>query len=491
MHIQPTDWGKIEWLHLKEKNNANQSMNIGRTVISPHSHQVRHVHYGQEQMLYILSGEGIYRINGQEQRYGKGAIIYMEAGSTHETINDTDFPICELLVSNPVGTQPPSSQMMKWTMQSEDNLLYAAVESLRGQFIDPLNLPLTIFDVNWKIVYQSPHLPDFCRRHCNPEEKPEQCACMKACRHDGTLREFICPMGLRLYSMPVIFQKEIIGTVRGGFILLSGSTRQKHAGLYDMPESAALSIRRMIEELASSLVNYCDFNHTRRELLDKEEAIRNSQKQGELLKQDLQTARDTVTNLKINHHFLFNTLNSMASMALQDGSERLYNSIIDLSDLFRYTMRTNRRFIAFERELEYLNHYLNLQKLRYREDLCISYDLDDNLEGIAVPFNFLQPIAENAFVHGFDRDARCRKIWIVAKIEKGQVVISITNNGTPLHPITLNRVNRSLASGSHGLSMIYTKLRDAFNEKFSINLISTVQGTTVRVIFPAQQIEEE
>lgn len=92
MKIQETEWGYVEWQHIHEENNPRQSMNIGRTVILPGKHQVEHVHYGQEQLVYILSGEGIYVIDGERKRCSQGAVLYMEAGSTHETINDTDEP---------------------------------------------------------------------------------------------------------------------------------------------------------------------------------------------------------------------------------------------------------------------------------------------------------------------------------------------------------------------------------------------------------------
>lgn len=174
MKIQETDWGYVEWQHIHEEDNPRQSMNIGRTVILPGKHQVEHVHYGQEQLVYILSGEGIYVINGERRRCAEGAVLYMEAGSTHETINDTGEPICELLVSNPVsGAREITMREMKRMDSSGKNALYAAVESLRAPLIEPLNLPLTIFDAEWRTVLQTPHFPAFCKKHCDPEKHPE------------------------------------------------------------------------------------------------------------------------------------------------------------------------------------------------------------------------------------------------------------------------------------------------------------------------------
>lgn len=495
MRIQETDWGYVEWQYIHDENSPKQSMNIGRTVIYPGKHQVEHVHYGQEQMVYIQSGEGIYIINGVRKRYRAGAILYMEAGSTHETINDTEMPICELLVSSSVsGTREISMQDFRGMGGGGNNTLYAAVESLRGSFIDPLGLPLTIFDAKWNTVLQTPHFPSFCKKHCDPEHRPETCACMGACKlsRSNTCTEYVCPMSLRTYSVPIIHNDLCIGVVRGGFILLSEAQVEAHEGLYDMPESAALSIKKLLLEIANNIVNYCVFDDARKELESKEQAIQTSEKTGALLRQNLQIAQDTVTDLKINHHFLFNTLNCMASMALQDGSERLYDGIIDLADLFRYTMKTDCRFVPFEKELAYLNNYLNLQKLRYRKGLKLEYDLTDDLLGVAVPFNFLQPIVENAFIHGFEKNVKERQIRLRTRVTQGRATIDIYNNGAVIDPITLNRVNRSLAAGSgHGLSLIYAKLAAAFGENFTMTIVSQKDGTCVSVNIPAENLQEE
>ncbi|MDO4287769.1 MAG: histidine kinase [Eubacterium sp.] len=494
MKIQETDWGYVEWQHLREEGNPNQSLSVGKTLIFPGKTQIHHVHYGQEQVVYILSGEGLYTINGTTRRYGKGTVIYMEAGSTHETVNDTDAPLCELLISNPIsGAREISMEAIQTMEASGSNLLYAATESLRSQLIDPLNLPLIIFDAQWQTVLQTPYFPDFCKRHCNPEKTPESCACMKACTFVGTAscKEFICPMNLRIYSVPIVHNGNLIGVVRGGFILLSGSHTKKYQGLYDMPESAAHSIKKLLAEIANTIVTYCVFDDARRDLSAKEEAIQAFEKNSAILEKNLMLAQDTVTNLKINHHFLFNTLNCMASMALRDGSERLYDSIIDLADLFRYTMKTDCRFIAFEKELAYLNNYLNLQKLRYRKGLNIVYDLSDDLLGAAVPFNFLQPIVENAFIHGFSKAKGEKRLYIRSVVESQRARITIKNNGTAIDPITLNRVNRSLASSGHGLSMIYAKLTSAFGENFTMHIDSDQGEVIVKIDIPVTYIQEE
>ena len=78
----------------------------------------------------------------------------------------------------------------------------------------------------------------------------------------------------------------------------------------------------------------------------------------------------------------------------------LYQSIIDLSKMLRYSVRIRGRQIPLAVELDYLEAYLKLQKLRYPVGFSYKISMDPELEQAIVPFNFLQPVAENAFTHG-------------------------------------------------------------------------------------------
>ena len=94
---QKTEWGSVEWLHLQKKNESN--MSVGFVNMDPNTHAKRHIHYGQEQMLFILEGEGYYVINGEKTDFEPGSVFVMPADCSHETFNTGQGTIRELLVS--------------------------------------------------------------------------------------------------------------------------------------------------------------------------------------------------------------------------------------------------------------------------------------------------------------------------------------------------------------------------------------------------------
>ncbi|CZR98370.1 Sensor histidine kinase YehU [Clostridioides difficile] len=348
---------------------------------------------------------------------------------------------------------------------SESTLnLYAAIESIRGQFIDPFKIPLIIYDDSWNIVLKNPYFPLFCFEKCNPMKFPQNCDCMN--RKSGN--QFVCKHGITIYNIPILYKNNSIGVIRGGYVLLSDlNLDTTHSNLYDIPEGAARSIKRLLKQISKNIINFCSFNDIRKDLQEKENTIARTYHYGEQLEMNLKVAQDMVTNLRINHHFLFNTLNSMASIALDDGSYDLYSAIIDLSKMFRYTMRSDLRFVELESEILYIKNYLNLQKLRYGDALKVNYLIPKKLYSLSVPFNFIQPIVENAFTHGFRDIDTEKRVEIIARVDSEYAIMEIHNNGTILEENSIDKIKAGIRSNNgHGLSLIYTKFTSAYGNDF-------------------------
>jgi LytS/YehU family sensor histidine kinase len=106
---------------------------------------------------------------------------------------------------------------------------------------------------------------------------------------------------------------------------------------------------------------------------------------------------------QINPHFLFNALNTLYGTALQEGAERTGEGIEKLGSMMRFMLQENmQEKISLSREIEYLNNYINLQKLRTdtSPDITIHVAIEDVVSNIQVPPMLLIPFVENAFKHG-------------------------------------------------------------------------------------------
>lgn len=494
MRIQKTDWGQIEWLHNAEKGNALQSMEVGISTVLPGKQIKPHIHYGHEQMLYILSGQGYYYINGERQEYKQGMHFYIPADSTHETIPTGDEPTNELTISNPVFSNVEITDVQQDDVSVlSENILYTAVEAIQEQLLQQIAAPFTIFDNTWNMISQGGIFPVFCDEKCHANQDRANCQCMKI-REVSDFSflknmQFRCPYGLTVVQLGIVYNDSVLGVIRGGHMLLSEQDMKEQENLSVTPASTFYSIQRKLTQIVNSIIKFCNFHEARKELLEKDEQIRIAETDSAALRQNLSAAQDNVTNLKINHHFLFNTLNSMASMALTGRKMDLYTSIISLSKMFRYTMATDLKFVPFSEEVEYLQTYLNLQRLRYGDSLSVDIDIPKDLMDIQVPFNFLQPIVENAFTHGFAVEMEQKKVMVHAGRSGDTVLIHMFNNGRHLDEVTLRRVEKSLENNSgHGLSLIYAKLKSAYQDTFTMEFESQEGiGVTVLVTIPVKE----
>lgn len=133
---------------------------------------------------------------------------------------------------------------------------------------------------------------------------------------------------------------------------------------------------------------------------------------------------------QLNPHFLFNTLNTITQL-VYDNPKGAEEMITSLSELLRAVLAAqNRREVTLDEEIELLESYLSIQKVRFADRLNISYDIEPSAANIAVPTLLLQPLAENAIKHGITPDRSPGTVFVRAK-SKGQnrLCIEISDTG--------------------------------------------------------------
>jgi sensor histidine kinase YesM len=171
---------------------------------------------------------------------------------------------------------------------------------------------------------------------------------------------------------------------------------------------------------------------------------------------------------QINPHFLYNSLNSIASLAPIDAvkTQKMAHS---LSDLFKYSInRKDKKMSTIKDEIEMVKSYLEIEKIRFGERLQFDIEVDKEVENYEIPLFLIQPLVENAVKHGISQNEGNGKI--VLKIDKNakELIISVSDNG-PNFP-------EGLVSG-HGLQTVYDLLRLSYSENASLNWTNTPEKT--------------
>lgn len=134
---------------------------------------------------------------------------------------------------------------------------------------------------------------------------------------------------------------------------------------------------------------------------------------------------------KVNPHFLYNTLNSIAGLSIHQGAKARQMTIA-LAELFRYSLnKKNDTLIAVEEEVEMVENYLMIEKIRFEDKLEVSIEVDDAARRLKVPKFILQPLVENAVKHGLRKSDAKGIIRVLIKSNAGKLDIMIYDNGSP------------------------------------------------------------
>lgn len=149
------------------------------------------------------------------------------------------------------------------------------------------------------------------------------------------------------------------------------------------------------------------------------------------LEAQLVRAQLAALKMQLQPHFLFNTLNSISDMALED-PRKTVQMIARLGDFLRLTVETNgTQQTDLEQELVFLKNYLEIEQIRFRDRLRIEYDIPPETLPARVPNLILQPLVENAIKHGIAKSLGAGKITIRARTDGRILRLEIRNDGSP------------------------------------------------------------
>ena len=179
---------------------------------------------------------------------------------------------------------------------------------------------------------------------------------------------------------------------------------------------------------------------------------------------------------QINPHFLFNVLNTMTSL-IRTNPEKAREVTIDLSNYLRYNLDNNVKSVELIKELNQVNTYIKIEKVRFGDKLNILYDVDESLYNFQIPSLIIQPLVENSIKHGIlkKRDNGCVKI-IIKKIDK-DIEITIEDDGVGIEQSIIDNLDKQIKENI-GLKNVHQRLKLLYGE--GLNIKKLEQGTRIK-----------
>jgi two-component sensor histidine kinase len=198
------------------------------------------------------------------------------------------------------------------------------------------------------------------------------------------------------------------------------------------------------------------------------------------LSEQLAKAQLSALRRQIEPHFLFNALNSIAAQVRDGSNDSAVTMIAALSDVLRSVIAdSNRQEVTLGQEIELLQKYLEIQKVRFGDRLQVMLDIPSELSFAMVPSFILQPVVENAIKHGIAKRARGGAIEVTALRMNGLLTLSVYNDGP-----TLPTDWQECSSGV-GLSNLRQRLRGLYGDSYEFSIRNRASsGVEVSVSVP-------
>ena len=203
---------------------------------------------------------------------------------------------------------------------------------------------------------------------------------------------------------------------------------------------------------------------------------------------------------QINPHFLYNTLETIRMRAFCSGDRELASIVKKLGKIMRRNLEVSNQNVSFESELELVKNYLEIQELRFKGKVEHEFNIEVNAKKYNILPLLLQPIVENAFVHGLEGTKEKGKIIVSAFEDFGYLLVEISDNGCGMSRERLEFINDNLGKTnkkenghqSIGMGNINERIKIFYGDKYGIHVFSELNvGTKVVLVLPAIEGDED
>lgn len=377
--------------------------------------------------------------------------------------NDLDSGNNPVMLINEYGDVIYTSEKSQRDQQFDENILAHIFSNTCGSINEDINGVRTIINytttknANWKLVTFMPYDENF--REIN------------SIRLNNSIAQ-ICLFCFFL-SIIYILSKKLTQPL---------TKLRDEMGRVGEENLREIVIESRVEEINDLVDEYNKMIRRRQLLLEN---INREHKQKEEL-------RFRALQAQINPHFIFNTLNNIKFVAYMSNAKEAANMIIALGKILEESIGHSSDIIPLAKEIEYLESYIYLQKIRYNELFSVTWDITEEAAGCTVFKFILQPIAENCIYHGLKDNGENCNILISAFCDDKYLHIKVHDNGAGMNlekltqlRLRLESYESSISKGHIGLKNIHDRIGITFGSQYGIMVESVEnEGTSVEMAFP-------
>ena len=302
----------------------------------------------------------------------------------------------------------------------------------------------------------------------------------------------IVAISIALMIIAIWLTRILSNSVAKPIVSLAASTRKIAANDFDEPDliienkdemGELVTAFNVMKHSTKGYIATMKENNKMQELLHKEELERSE------MEKQLGSARLELLKSQINPHFLFNTLNMIACTAKLEDAVDTEKMILSLGNLFRYNLKTREQTVTLDRELKIVNDYMYLQKMRFGSRIKYRLSLETDAADVIIPSLSLQPLVENAVVHGLSKKETGGILHIRIWNKDRMLILSVADTGLGMSQERCEEVAAAMkehrtAKIGIGLGNIYKRVHMMY-QKGDLRIYSREgKGTVIQLMIP-------
>lgn len=285
----------------------------------------------------------------------------------------------------------------------------------------------------------------------------------------------------------------LIRTITEPLRMLAVSSNQVAQGNFDirLPDAPGRDEVGVVTDAFNKMVySIREYIVRTRESMEKEQKMMEREL---LMETSLKDTQLRYLQAQINPHFLFNSLNAGAQLAVMEDAEKTSIFIEKMADFFRYNVRKGRESVTLAEEIETVDNYVYILNVRFSGDIHFEKEIEAGVEEARLPSMILQPVVENAVNHGLREAEWEGHIWLKIFRRENRIVVSVRDNGMGMteeriQEVLSGRIRRDTEKDSTGIGLdnVIRRLELFYEEKGLVEIFSGGPGcgTEVRLLIP-------
>lgn len=308
-----------------------------------------------------------------------------------------------------------------------------------------------------------------------------------------------CHAGLIEITYPLIGSMGKVGAILCGHFLMEGDSK-KESSLEEIPvftKDKLENVCRLLSFIGNRIIDLSQTLALNRQLEEQRNSFIQFMKRQHRLEEALKDAEMNALQSQVNPHFLFNALNTISRLALLQGDSLTERVVGALARLMRYSLYQVKTLVSVEEEVRSIQDFLLIQEARFQGRITSKIEVNENIMTSQMPCMILQPLVENACLHGLEPLKEGGIISVLGWFEEGRVCFAIEDNGIGMAEQRKKDIfnmrdqggSRGQVSGL-GLPNVFRRLQYQFGGDCAVDIESEPgKGTKIQLSFPFQNRE--